>query len=357
MRYYLISGEPSGDLHGRALEAALRKADPQAEIRFRDASRMTPVMGIFEVLRHLGPLLRRRRDCRREIRTFAPDVFIPIDNPGFNLPLARFAHRRGCRVYYYIAPKLWARAAGRIRRLRRDTDRLYVLFPFETAYFTLRGVEARYFGNPLPGQIRSALERQRFVPTQGKKPIALLPGSRDHEIRWLMPRFAALEQLMSGDSRWDGYELVVAAAPGRTEAQYRAFLGPESRIRIVCDATYALLEASRSALVCSGTASLETALMGTPQAVCYGFHPLTWQIAKRIVHSRFVSLANLILDKEIFRELLQENAAPEKLLEELSRITFDGEVRARMADDYATLRDQLDRQDCLDRIAADIVAG
>lgn len=357
MRYYLLAGEPSGDLHGRALCEALRRADPQAEIRFRDSSRMISAMGIAEVASHAGAFLRCRREVRRELRAFRPDVFIPIDYPGFNLPMAHFAHRLGIRVYYYIAPKLWARNEKRIARIRRDVDRLYVLFPFEVEYFGRFGVEARYFGNPLGAHIAQKAASEHFSPAPHKRTIALLPGSRNHEIAWLTPRYSELEKLLRADRRWDGYELVIAAAPGRTAADFRPYLAPESRIRVATGCTYALLREAEAAVVCSGTASLEAALLGTPQLICYGFHPLTWQIAKRVVKTPYVGLPNIILGKLVVRELLQKEAAPEKLLAELARITFDSEARAAMQEAYATLRSQLDRPDPLQAIAADIVAG
>ena len=357
MRYYLLAGEPSGDQYGRELADALRAADPQAEICFRDSSKMVSAMGITEVALRAGEIFRCRKEVRRELRNCKPDIFIPIDYPGFNLPMAHYAHRRGIRVYYYIAPKLWARNEKRISKIRRDVNRLYVLFPFETGYFGRFGVEARYFGNPLCEQLEARAAKEHFQPAPHKRTIALLPGSRSHEIAWLTPRYSALEKLMRADRRWDNYELVIAAAPGRTAADFRPYLAPESRIRVVTGNTCALLKAADAAVVCSGTASLETALAGTPQMVCYGFHPLTWWIAKRVVKVPYVSLPNLILGRPTVKELLQREASPEKMLAELERIVFDAEAREGFAADYASLREQLNLPDCIARTAADIVAG
>lgn len=355
MRYYLLAGEPSGDQYGRELADALRAADPEAQIRFRSSAEMVSVMGIAEVASHLGAIARTAREVKRELRSFAPDIFIPIDYPGFNLRMARYAHARGIRVYYYIAPKLWARNEKRITRIQRDVDRLYVLFPFETEYFGRFGVEARYLGNPLGERIAQQAESEPFRQAPNKRTIALLPGSRSHEIAWLTPRYSELEKLMRADRRWDHYELVIAAAPGRTAADYRPYLAPESRIRVVTGCTHALLKAADAAVVCSGTASLEAALLGTPQLVCYGFHPLTWWIARKTVKVRWASLPNLILNRLAVTELLQGDATPSKMLAELARITFDDSARAQMTADFDALRGLLSRPGCVAQIAQDIV--
>ena len=356
MRYYLLAGEPSGDQYGRELTEALRAADPEAEIRFRGSSEMVSVMGITEVATHLGAIARTAREVKRELRTFKPDVFIPIDYPGFNLRMAHYAHRRCIKVYYYIAPKLWARNEKRIRRIRRDVDRLYVLFPFETEYFGRFGVEARYLGNPLGARIAQQADSEQFRQAPNKRTIALLPGSRSHEIAWLTPRYSALEKLMRADRRWDRYELVIAAAPGRTAADFRPYLAPESRIRVATGCTHALLKAAGAAVVCSGTASLEAALLGTPQLVCYGFNALTWWILKKTVKVRYASLPNLIFNRLSVNELLQKEATPEKMLAALERIVFDEETRSRLAADYATLQELLTRPGCVAQIAQDIVS-
>ena len=356
MRYYLLAGESSGDQYGRELCEALRAADPEAEIHFRDSSQMVSVMGIAQVISHLGEIAATALEVKRELRTFRPDIFIPIDYPGFNLRMAHYAHRRGIRVYYYIAPKLWARNEKRIAKIQLDVDRLYVLFPFETAYFKRFGVEARFLGNPLGARIAAQAQLESFRPAPNKRTIALLPGSRSHEISWLTPRYSELEKLMRSDHRWDHYELVIAAAPGRTAADFRPYLAPESRIRVVTGCTHALLQAADAAVVCSGTASLEAALLGTPQLVAYGFDPLTWWIAKKTVKVKYVSLPNLILNRLSVKELLQKDATPEKMLAELSRVVFDEEARGRIAADYDQLQKALTRPDCALAIAKDIAA-
>lgn len=356
MRYYLLAGEPSGDQYGHELVRELDRLDPDAEIRFRHSSDMVPAMGIAEVASRLGAIARTAREVKKELRDFAPDVFIPIDYPGFNLRMAHYAHRRGIKVYYYIAPKLWARNEKRIRRIQKDVDRLYTIFPFETEYFGRFGVQARYFGNPLAERVIRQAEAEVFRKAPTKRTIALLPGSRTHEIAWLTPRFCVLEKLMRADRRWDNYELVIAAAPGRLQYDYQPYLTAESRIRVVNGCTHALLKEADAAVVCSGTASLEAALIGTPQLVCYGFNALTWWIAKRVVKVPYVSLPNLILKRLSIKELLQKEAAPEKLLAELGRIVFDAEARAALAADYATLRRELTQPGSVQRIAQDIVS-
>ena len=195
-----------------------------------------------------------------------------------------------------------------------------------------------------------------FRKAPNKRTIALLPGSRNHEIAWLTPRFCALEKLMRADHRWDRYELVIAAAPGRLQYDYQPYLSPESRIRVVNGCTHALLKEADAAVVCSGTASLEAALIGTPQLVCYGFNALTWWIAKKTVKVPFVSLPNLILKRLFIKELLQKEATPEKMLAELERITFDESARAALATDYATLQRELTQPGSVQRIAQDIAS-
>ena len=388
MRYYLIAGEASGDLHGSLLMEGLTSRDPAADFRFFGGDRMaaaggvlafdyrdTAVMGVVEVLAQAGRLRRRMDACKADILAYAPDVLILIDYPGFNLRMARFAHRHGLKVFYYIAPKVWASREGRIRQLRRYVDKLCVIFPFEVEWFRRRGIDVVYEGNPLVDHIDSVLaaapSREEFLRQNGldSRPlIALLPGSRMQEIRFLAPRFreVAGSEIPAGNGAGhddDGtahdyggaafapFQYVIAAAPGiATEVYDKYFPG----IAVVYGQTYELLKHSAAAAIASGTASLEAAVIGTPQVVCYGTNPLTYRIARALMKVRYVSLANIIMDKPIFKELLQGYCTSEAIATELERLVSNAGCRTQMQQDYAAVRSLLGSPGSAERIAASI---
>ncbi len=350
MKYYIIAGEASGDLHAANLMRALYAQDPACEIRFWGGDAMaavggtlvrhyrdTAVMGLVEVLKKARPILQRLSFCQQDLLAWQPDVVILVDYPGFNLKIARFAHRKGLRVAWYIAPKVWAHKAWRVKALRRDVDVLYSIFPFELDWFRAHGLEPRYFGNPLVEYVAAT----PFQPLGEGSVVALLAGSRELELQFLLPRFVALEKLMAADPRTAGFRLVLAGAPSLTEAQYRRYLPADSRIELIFGRTYDILHQARAALVCSGTASLEAALLETPQVVCYGFHPLTFAIARLTVHVKYISLANLTLDRALVPELIQDDATPERMFRELERLLWDDACRQQMADGYAELKQVL----------------
>lgn len=365
MKYYIIAGEASGDLHGSNLIRGLFAEDPGCEVRFRGGDLMaaaggtmvrhykdTAVMGAVEVLGSIGKIVRNLRDCKADILSWKPDAVILVDYPGFNLKIAKFAHRRGFKVFYYIAPKVWARGEGRIRKLKKYVDMLYIIFPFEIEYFKKKGVEARYFGNPLVESIAAAEKKQVLG---GVPAIALLPGSRRAELKFMMPRIIELEKLLSQDSRFAGYNLVIAGAPSMTPADYDRWRGPDSKVKLIFDQTYSLLNQSAAAVVCSGTASLETAIIGTPQVVCYGFNRITYMLARLLVRGiKYISLANLILDKKIFSELIQNSASPRDIYSELCSLVFDNGRIEAMKEDYRQLNDKLGGGDASRKIAKDI---
>lgn len=377
MKYYLIVGEASGDMHGSLLMKALSERDPEAEFRFWGGGMMeaaggtkvrdyrdTAVMGVVELAAKAGRLKRNLAFCKADILAWRPDVLILIDYPGFNLKMARFAHNNGFKVFYYIAPKVWATREGRLEKLRRYVDALFVIFPFEVEWFRQRGIEPVYEGNPLIDSIDASLEsapsKEDFCARNGLDPqrplLALLAGSRLQEIKYLAPRFVRLAALLDGDGRYAALkdaQLVLAAAPGIPREVYESHFGA-SAIRVVYDQTYHLLKYSDAALVASGTASLETALIGTPQVVCYGMNPLTFKLAMAMLKVRYVSLANLILDKLIFKELLQNDCNPEAMAGELLRLSEDSDCRSRMLADYAQVRAALGGSGAAGRIAAQI---
>lgn len=366
MKYYIIAGEASGDLHASNLMRGLFSKDPSCDIRFWGGDAMSAVggtrvrhyrdmavMGLVEVASMLRKILGNMSFCSRDILGWKPDAVILVDYPSFNMRIARFAKAHGFKVFWFIAPKVWAHKAWRVRPLKKYVDALYCIFPFELGWFRSHGIEPRYFGNPLP----EAISRAGIRPLEGGegvRRIALLPGSRNSELKFLMPRLARLGNMLAADTKFSGYRLTIAGAPSMDETAYRKYLPEGSRIEIVSGRTYDVLGSSEAAVICSGTASLEAALIGTPQVVCYGFNAFTWWVVSHTVRVRFVSLANLILDRSIFAELLQDYASPERISAELERILFDADVRKRMQADYQELKDKLGGTGASERIAGDI---
>lgn len=371
MKYFLIAGEPSGDLHGANLIKGLRKADPAAEFRFwggdlmaaaggaqnlRKHYRETSFFGVVQVLRNLGTIRRQMRECREEIAAWQPDVLILVDYPGFNMKMARWAHARGIRTFYYIAPKVWASREGRIRALRRDIDRLFVIFPFECDYFPRHGIEPLFEGNPLVDALearRAALPTpEEFRRRNGldRRPIiALLAGSRRSEIRKNLPLMARLAQ------RFEGWQFVVAGVPWLDRALYEE-AAAGSGIRYVCDQTYEVLLAAEAAVVTSGTATLETALLGTPEVVVYRLPAIEYRCMPLVVRCPWISLVNLNLGRESVAEVLQSNLDTTRAERELRAILPGGEKRERMLADFRELRTIIGGPGASDRVAARMVA-
>ena len=367
MKYYIIAGEASGDLHGSNLMKGLYAEDPQADIRFWGGPLMDAVyhasqdgeglvmdyregavMGFAEVFSMARKFLGRYRQCCRDIEKWKPDVVIPIDYPGFNFRIAAFAHRKGFRVFYYIAPKVWASRESRIRQLRRNVDKLFIIFPFEVDYFTRKGVAFEYRGNPLLDAIDNSgamIETDAdflFRHSLPLKPyIALLAGSRSGEISAMMPVYSQFADRLRTLPEYADYQFVLAAPPGRSEVDYAAWLRGRPWLHVVPDDTYAVLRHAQAAVINSGTASLEAAIVGTPQLVCYRMAPLTYVIGRNILKIKYISLANLIIDKPAFKEFLQEYFTPENLLAEVRRILEDSLYRESMLRDYALLREKL----------------
>ena len=362
MKYYIIAGEASGDLHGSNLMKGLYAQDPEADIRFWGGARMDAVfhahqqgdglvkdyregavLGYWEVLLKARSIARKLHFCKADIAAWRPDAVILIDYPGFNFKVAEYAHNAGFRVFWYIAPKVWASREGRIRKLKAWVDRLYIIFPFEKAYFQRHDIPFTYVGNPLvdavDGHPAMAETREAFLRRTGLPDapwIALLAGSRNMEIGQMMPTYMQVADAWHAQHPEDHF--VVAAAPSRSMEDYAKYLGNRNFVHLVFDETYGALRHARAALINSGTASLEAALIGTPQVVGYKVAPLTAVIFKRIIKVRYVSLANLILDRLAFKELLQENFTAANLLAELDRLVNDPSYRAGMQASYDEVR-------------------
>lgn len=372
MKYYLIAGEPSGDLHGANLMRGILKADPGAVFRFwggdmmaaaggRDALakhyRDTSFFGIAEVVRNLPTILRQFGECRRDVEAFAPDVLILIDYPGFNMRMARFAHERGLRVFYYIAPKVWAWKEWRVRQLRRYVDRLYTIFPFESGYFRSKGIEPHFEGNPL---VDAIARRRRDFPSDGefrrshgldRRPIvALLAGSRRSEIR------ANLRFMAEIARRIPDRQFVVAGVSWIDRAEYER-ITEGMPVAAVCDATYELLSISEAAVVTSGTATLETALLGVPEVVVYGVPWIYEKLKPYMLKIPYVSLVNLNLGFEAVREIVQSNPSAAEAEAELRSILVGGSRRAAMQESFDRLRRMMGQEGVSDRVGADMVAA
>ena len=381
MKYYIIAGEASGDLHGSNLMKGLYQEDPGAQIRFWGGALMNDVykaheegeglvedyragavMGLVEVLRKGPSLLRRFARCKADIAAWKPDVVILIDYPGFNFKVAEFAHNAGFKVFYYIAPKVWGTREGRIKKLKAWVDMLFIVFPFEKEYFDRQGLAYVYAGNPLVDAIEASPalseSRETFLERTGlpdKPSIALLAGSRSMEIDSMMPGFMQLAD--AWHTLHPEYVFVVAAAPSRSMKDYEKYLGNRGAyVKVVFGETYGTLRHAQAAVINSGTASLEAALIGTPQVVGYRMNPITAAIARRIIKVKYVSLGNLILDRYAFRELLQERFTVPGLMDELERLTEDKAYRARMQADYTEIRTRLGGSGASEAVARAMIA-
>jgi lipid-A-disaccharide synthase len=388
MKYYIIAGEASGDLHGSNLMKGIYAEDPQADIRFWGGDLMasvwdcfqnnpshcsqggstvlktTPdlksglvrhykegaVMGFVEVLAKAGKLLKNVKFCKEDIRAWNPDVVILIDYPGFNFKIAEFAHKAGYKVFYYIAPKVWASREGRIKKLKAYVDKLFIVFPFEKPYFDSKGIDYIYKGNPLvdavDGSPAMSQSRSEFMSENGLEDgpfIAMLAGSRKGEISTMMPVLTGFAAKMHALPQYKDYQFIIAGAPSLTKEDYQKWLTPEnsSYIKLLFGKTQPIIRHADAAVVNSGTASLETALFGTPQVVGYITNPITYWIAKRIIKIRFISLGNLIVDRLAFKEFIQDDCNADALVAEIRDLIENKERRSAMLSEYAEIRSLL----------------
>ena len=364
MKYYIIAGEASGDLHGSNLMKGIYAEDPAAQIRFWGGDLMAAaaghapvrhykegaVMGFVEVLAKAGRLLKNVDFCKKDILAWQPDVVILIDYPGFNFKIAEFAHKAGFKVFYYIAPKVWASREGRIRKLKKYVDKLYIVFPFEKPYFDAKGIEYIYKGNPLVDAVdnsRAMLEtRADFLQRAGLEDrpiIAMLAGSRKAEISTMMPVLTEFAAKMHALPQYSDHQFLIAGAPARSIGDYSAWLNEENSkyIKILFGETQSIIRNAQAGVINSGTASLETALFGTPQVVGYIINPLTYWIAKKIIKVKYISLGNLIVDRLAFKEFIQDDCNADALVAEIRDLIENKERRQAMVDEYAEIRNLL----------------
>lgn len=352
MKYYIIAGEASGDLHGSNLIKALLKEDPKAEIRCWGGDRMQAAgatlarhykemsfMGFVEVLRHLPDIFKNLRFCKADIAAFKPDALIFIDFSGFNLRIAKWAKIKHYQTHYYISPQVWASRAGRVRKIQRDIDHMYVILPFEAAFYKRFGMEVEYVGHPLIDAMEGLepVDEVRFKfenDLDSEKPIiALLPGSRKQEINRI------LKEMLSAVPQFPQYQFVIAGAPSLEFDQYAPYL-QNSQVKLVSGKTYALLRHAHAALVTSGTATLETALLHIPQVVCYKAGSISYHIARMIIKLKYISLVNLIMERQVVPELIQHELNKKNICDALGAI-LEGPEREAQLHAYEILREKL----------------
>ncbi len=364
MKYYIIAGEASGDLHGANLIQSIKSMDQHALIQCWGGDAMQAAgahlvkhyrdlafMGFTEVLFNLTTILRNIRFCKKDIKAFAPDVLICIDYPGFNLRIAKWAKLEKIKVIYFIAPQVWAWKENRVPAMRASIDKLLCILPFEKKYFKDRwDWEVDYVGHPLMQVIEDQKNlKHPIAKWEGQNMIALLPGSRKQEIEKKLPL------MLSVAIHFPAYQFVVAQAPGINDEWFKSLINPQLNVSIVKSNTYALLQHSIAALVASGTATLETALFNVPQVVCYKGSPITFALAKFFVKIKFIALVNLIMEKEVVKELIQEELNEKNLVVELSKLLEDSQTQNQMKADYAALKEILMTGEKATDVAAGII--
>lgn len=367
MRYYIIAGEPSGDLHGSNLVAAIKGNDKKAVFRGCGGDMMKnqgvdllfhyrrmAYMGFAEVALNIDKVLTNIKKCKEDLLQFAPDAVILIDYPGFNLRIAKFAHRHKIKVFYYISPQVWAWKKHRVNQIRSHVDKMLVILPFEEQFYRNHNVDAAYVGNPLldelskerKGTANDYFKRNKL--SKDEKYIALLPGSRRQEVRKMLPA------MLKVVPEFPDYHFVVACAPSIDEDFCKTLIGDTHNVSIVKAQTYDVLQNSYAALVTSGTATLETALLMIPEVVCYSTSRTSYLIARYFAKVKYICLVNLILDKPVVKELIQGDLNKDNLVEELSKLLNNPKHQRRLLEDYDALRQRLGGEGASQR-AADII--
>jgi len=364
MKYYIIAGEASGDLHGGNLIKELRKKDTEAVIRCWGGDKMEQAggtlvmhyrnlafMGFWEVIKNLGTILQNLKFCKSDILGFQPDVLVLIDYPGFNLRIAKWAKSQGIKVIYYISPQVWAWKEKRVKMMKQCIDKMLVILPFEKEYYKSKwDWEVDYVGHPL---VEVVEEKRKEAGSERKeeKIVALLPGSRKQEILKKLPI------MLETSRQFKDYTFVVAKAPGIEDEFYDHLLEPYENVGSVSNKTYDLLLQAKAALVTSGTATLETALFGVPEIVCYKGSAFSYQIAKRVIKVKYISLVNLIMDKAVVKELIQHELTAVNLTRELTGLLENEDTIRRISEDYQHLRNLLRENGKASEKAAAIIAG
>jgi lipid-A-disaccharide synthase len=350
MKYYLIAGEASGDLHGANLMNALKALDANAEFRFFGGDLMQAqggtlvkhyadmaYMGFIEVVANLPAILKNLSFCKQDVAAWQPDVLVLIDFPGFNLKIAEYAKKIGLLVCYYISPKVWAWNQKRVLKIKRIVDHLFCILPFEVDFYKKWGMDVDYVGNPLLDAVSTFKPDGQFLEKNGladKKIVALLPGSRKQEISLILPDMLGVAE------KFNGYQFVIAGAPSFNLEYYQQFLGGKD-IPVLFNSTYDILKNAEAAVVTSGTATLETALFHVPQVVVYKSSPVSIFIGRLVIKIRFISLVNLIMDSLVVKELIQDDCSPQSISTELDKLLNDSSYRGTMLENYNKLDDRM----------------
>jgi lipid-A-disaccharide synthase len=368
MRYFIIAGEASGDLHGSNLISGLKKADPGAEFvcwggdmmekagaKLLMHYRNTAIMGFSAIMMNIRTIYRNISLCKEQVKEYSPDLVILIDYPGFNLRIAEFSKSLGLKVFYYISPKLWAWKESRVGRIKSYVDRMFIIFPFEVEFYKKHGISVSYFGNPVVDEMEAGKKEldtidniKRSLGLGGEPVITMLAGSRKQEVRYILPT------MLKAVKHFPGYRFVLATVNNIPEEFYRKIM-EDADVTLIPGKTYELLKISEAALVKSGTSTLEAALMDIPQVVCYAGDLISFVLAKMVVKIKYISLVNIILGREAVRELLQFDLSEKIIVHELKAILKGGARREIMLSDYRELKGMLGPEGASDRIATEMV--
>lgn len=370
MKYYIIAGEASGDLHGSNLVASLRTHDKDAKIRAWGGEKMRrnganvvknyhelAFMGFVEVLMNLRTILKNFSFCKKDISEFNPDAIILIDYPGFNLKVAKWAHKKGYKVFYYISPQVWAWKRRRVYKIKRVVDKMLCILPFEKKFYDSYNVDCQFVGHPLLDEIAKVnpVDKNKFYKTNRLNPkkeiIAMLPGSRKQEVSRM------LTVMLDVVKQFPNYQFVIACAPSLPVSYYKEIIGDKANVRLVVNRTYQLLQLSSAAMVTSGTATLETALFDVPEVVCYKANKISYIIARQLAKVRFICLVNLIMDREVVKELIQNDLTSNNVANELKSLLASSKRQKKLLEDYEELKAVLGNAGASDKAAETIIAN
>ena len=368
MKYYIIVGEASGDLHAANLIAEIKAKDKEAEFRAWGGDLMRKqgatmvkhyrhmaFMGFVEVAANLGKVLSNIKECKADLLAYKPDVVILVDYPGFNLRIAKFAHKKNMRVCYYISPQVWAWKRHRVYEIKRYVDKMLVILPFEEAFYKQYGVDVTYVGNPLLDELakfgtanRSIFLRRNSLG-ESREIIAMLPGSRKQEVKRMLPI------MLKVVPHFPNYQFVIAGVSSLDKALYKDIIG-NADVFLVENQTYELLQNSSAAMVTSGTATLETALFTVPEVVCYKATDISYRLAKWMIKVKFISLVNLVMDREVVKELIQADLTEDNLVKELDQLLHNAKRQRKLLEDYVELKDRLGNAGASEKAATVIMA-
>lgn len=369
MKYYIIAGEASGDLHGSNLVASLRSQDPNAKIRAWGGDKMRrnganvvknyhdlAFMGFVEVLINLKTILKNFKFCKKDIAAFNPDAIILIDYPGFNLKIAKWAKKKGYKVFYYISPQVWAWKRRRVYTIKKVVDKMLCILPFEKKFYDNYDVDCQFVGHPLLDEIAKVelVDKNKFYKANRLNPkkelIALLPGSRKQEVTRM------LTVMLEVVKQFPNYQFVIACAPSLPVSFYKSIIGDKANVRLVLNRTYQLLQLSSAAVVTSGTATLETALLDVPEVVCYKANKISYLIARQLAKVKYICLVNLIMDRLVVKELIQNDMTADNIRDELKSLLTNQKRQKKLLEDYEELKYILGNSGASDRAAETIIS-